>query len=68
MSKELPFLILCMEQYKKNKNLTGKELVKLFDKYSVFEYIVTYYEALHTTGMKYTLNDIDEYIESQKNA
>lgn len=53
---------------RKNKNLTGKELVKMFDKDSVFEYIVTYYEALHTTGIKYTLNDIDEYIESQKNA
>jgi hypothetical protein len=36
MSKELPFIILCVEEYKNAKSMTGKEVVDLFNKYSVF--------------------------------
>ena len=39
MSKELPFIVLCVEEYKNNKGMTGKEVMDLFNKYSVFEYI-----------------------------
>jgi hypothetical protein len=66
MSKELPFIILCLEEYKNSKNLTGKEVVELFNKYSVFEYIESFYEALHTTGTKYIINDIDLYIDAKR--
>lgn len=66
MSKELPFIIFCLEEYKRNKKLSGKEVIELFRKYSVCEYIQSYYEALHTTGAKYIVNDIDLYIESRK--
>jgi hypothetical protein len=66
MSKELPFIILCLEEYKNSKNLTGKEVVELFNKYSVFEYIESFYEALHATGTKYIINDIDLYIDAKR--
>ena len=66
MSKELPFLIHCIEEYRLQKGLSGIEVITLFDKYSVCEYIVKYYGALHVTGNNYIVNDIDEYIESQK--
>ncbi len=68
MSKELPFMILCVEEYKNQKRMTGKEVMTLFNKYSVCEYIRDFYEALHTMGMKYIINDIDLYIESRKTA
>lgn len=64
MSKELPFLIYCIEKYKKEKGMTGKEVVDLFSKYKVNEYIYTFYEALHTTGEKYIIQDIDDFIAS----
>ncbi len=64
MSKELPFLILCIEEYKCSKNMSGKEVLDLFNKYNVCEYIIEFYESLHTTGMNYIINDIDEYIFS----
>ena len=35
MSKELPFMVLCVEEYKNQKGLTGKEVMALFNKYSV---------------------------------
>lgn len=66
MSKELPFIILCVEEYKNTKNMNGKDFVDLFNKYEVFEYIKSFYEALHTTGTKYIISDIDSYIESYK--
>lgn len=68
MSKELPFIILCIEEYKNSKNMTGKEVIDLFNKYSVCEYIKSFYDVLHTTGTKYIINDIDLYINSCQEA
>ncbi len=64
MSKELPFLILCIEEYKNYKYMSGKEVLDLFNEYNVCQYIIECYESLHTTGMNYIMNDIDEYILS----
>ena len=64
MSRELPFMILCIEEYKHYKGMTGKEVMTLFNKYSVCEYIRSFYEVLHTTGTRYIVNDIDVYIKS----
>ena len=68
MSKELPFIVYCVEEYKVDKRMTGKEVLDLFNKYAVCEYIKTYYDVLHTTGTKYIINDIDLYIKSRKSA
>lgn len=67
MSKTLPFLVLCVEEYKKQKGMAGKEVVALFRQYSVCEYIRDFYEVLHTTGTRYIVNDIDLYIRSRQN-
>ena len=66
MSRELPFLVLCVEEYKNHKGMSGKEVMDLFNKYSVCEYIKAFYEVLHTTGTKYIVNDIDLYIKSRQ--
>ena len=66
MSKELPFIIYCVEEYKNDKKMSGKEVLSLFNQYSVCEYIKNFYEALHTTGSKYIINDIDLYILSKR--
>ena len=68
MSKELRFIVLCIEEYKNEEGLSGKKTLELFNKYSVCEYIKEFYEALHTTGTKYIINDIDLYIDSCKRA
>lgn len=68
MSRELPFLVLCVEEYKNHKGMSGKEVMDLFNKYSVCEYIKAFYEVLHTTGTKYIVNDIDLYIKSRQMA
>ena len=65
MSKEGNFLVFCMEQYKNAKKLTGKQVAGLFKQYSVSEYIISCFEALHTTGTNYIVEDIDLYIEAR---
>lgn len=66
MSKEGKFLIFCIEQYKSAKNLTGKQVMDLFSKYRISEYIVSCFESLHTTGTNYIIDDIDLYIEARQ--
>ena len=68
MSKELPFIILCVEEYKNQKHLSGKDVISLFNKYAVIDYIRSFYEVLHTTGTRYLVNDIDLYIKSRATA
>ena len=64
MSKEGTFLIFCIETYKAAKKLTGKQAAELFRKYRISEYIVSCFEALHTTGTNYIVEDIDLYIKA----
>ena len=68
MSKQGDFMIYCVEQYKSAKKLTGKQVSELFSKYSVWDYIYSCFEALHTTGTNYIIDDIDQYIENRKPA
>ena len=68
MSKEGNFLIYCIERYKSAKGLTGRQVSELFTKYRVWDYIYSCFEALHTTGEKYSVEDIDLYIEARQSA
>ena len=65
MSKEINFTVFCMESYKSYRKLTGKEVLKLFSEYGVFDYLREFYDVLHTTGYNYINNDIDIYLKSR---
>jgi hypothetical protein len=63
------FVSFCIEQYKNAKNMTGAEVMCLFDKYNVLDYLCEHYEILHTQSSQWILEDIDEFIrirEEQK--
>jgi len=62
ITKENNFLIYCMECYKNEKNLSGGAVYNLFTGYGVWDYIKECYGALHTTGEKYIIDDIDGFI------
>jgi len=66
MSRQGDFLIYCIEQYKSAKKLNGKQISELFNRYEVWDYIYFCFEALHTTGTKYIVEDIDSYIEARQ--
>lgn len=66
MDDKLDFMVYCIENYKNVKGLKGWEVVEIFNKYNVFEYIKESYEALHTTGKEYIIEDIKIYINSRQ--
>lgn len=66
MSAEGKFLVFCIEMYKAAKNLTGKEVISLFKRYGVSDYVLSCYEALHTTGTNYIVEDIDLFVEARQ--
>ena len=66
MSRQGDFLIYCTELYKSAKKLTGKQVSELFSRYSVWDYIYSCFEAVHTTGANYIVEDIDLYIEARQ--
>ena len=68
MSRQGDFMVYCTEQYKAAKKLTGKQVAELFSRYRVWEYMYSCFEALHTTGANYIVEDIDLYIQARQPA
>lgn len=68
MDDRTDFVAYCIEEYKYEEKLTGRAVAELFAKYRVLDYIRNYYEALHTTGGKYIVEDINLYIQSRQTA
>ena len=66
MSAKGKFLVFCIEIYKSRKNLSGKQAIELFRRYEIIDYILSCYEALHTTGENYIIEDIDEFIKARQ--
>ena len=62
MDDKTDFIVYCIEEYKSAENLSGKAVIELFNRYRVIDYIREYYEALHTTGRQYIVEDINLYI------
>ena len=68
MDEKTRFVVYCIEEYKAAKDLNGKSVISLFERYQVIDYIRNYYEALHTTGRQYIVDDISMYIESKQSS
>jgi len=62
MPEIVKFKAFCIERYRYEHNLNGKEAIKLFMLYGVFNYISSFYDVLHSFGDKYIVQDIDRYI------
>lgn len=58
MSIKLEFLIYCIEEYKRRHKISGREAYNLFEHKGASRFIMDNYDALHTAGVEYTLDDI----------
>ncbi|MFA9560433.1 DUF3791 domain-containing protein [Evansella sp. AB-rgal1] len=65
-NNKLDFMVYCIENYKNVKGLKGKDVLELFNKYRVLDYIKATYDALHTTGRDYIVEDLDIYINARR--
>jgi hypothetical protein len=66
MSDNADFITYCLEEYKTANSMTGKEVIALFKKYNIIDYVVSCYGALHTMGGLAIVNDIQSLIEDMK--
>lgn len=60
------FLSFCIEQYKKEKNVSGADAVQTLKQYGVLEYLAEHFDVLHTQSKQWLLADIDEFIHIRK--
>lgn len=65
MSETLSFKTYCTILYMQKKNISGKEVADLFNKYNVLPYIEKFYGPLHSTSDSYIVDDIDVYIKAR---
>ena len=63
MGGNAEFIAYCLEEYKAAHNMTGREVIMLFKKYNIIDYIVKCYGALHTMGGLAIAEDIHSLIE-----
>jgi len=66
MSNTAHFKVFCLERYKHEHNMKGKDAFRLFKEYGVLDYIGSFYDVLHTFGDKYIVADIDEFIATRQ--
>jgi hypothetical protein len=66
-TNELEFSIFCIENIAENISLKGDEVFKLLTEKSdiLDNYIIPCYDALHTQGKEYIVNDIVEVMREK---
>ncbi len=60
------FVAFCIEEYGAAKGMSGKDVLDLFAKYNVTDYLCKCFEPLHTQGRQWLIEEIDEFIEHRK--
>ena len=65
--KRLDFAVFCIENVAEYLNLNGAEVYLLLTEKSKIldEYVIEHYDALHTQGKDYIVNDLVECMEKE---
>jgi hypothetical protein len=64
VNKENKFLIFAVEYYRDKKNLTGRQVAKLFSKHDIYRMIIDNYFLYHIESPDNFVAEIDEAIAS----
>lgn len=60
------FVAFCIEEYGAAKKMSGEQVLDLFSKYGLVDYLSEFYEVLHTQGRQWLIEEMDEFIEIRK--
>ncbi|MDE6648033.1 MAG: DUF3791 domain-containing protein, partial [Prevotella sp.] len=55
-----------IEQYKMHRNMKGSDVMALFDKQHITEYLYDNYDVLHTQSAAWLMEEIDDYMKEAK--
>lgn len=58
------FVSFCIEQYKHSEGLGGEEVMRLFDRTGLLDYLSDNYEILHTQSQQWLLEEMKEYLNN----
>ena len=64
MSKENKFLIFVVEYYRNKKNLSGKEVIILFDKHNIWDFAKKSYFQWHIETPENFVQEIDLRVDN----
>ena len=56
------FVAFCIEEYGATKQMPGEQVLDLFSRYGVIDYLIKCFESLHTQGRAWLMDEIDEFI------
>ena len=62
MSEENNFLIFVVEHYRNKKNLSGKEIIALFDKHNIWDLAKKSYFLWHIESPENFVHEIDSFV------
>ena len=54
------FIAFCIEGYKNKHGFTGQATSELFDQYGIKQYLADHYDILHTQGIHWIIEEIEE--------
>ena len=57
------FVAFCIEEYGAAKEMTGEQVLDLFSRYGVIDYLSSCFGPLHTQGRQWLIEEIEEFIE-----
>ncbi|MBD5554616.1 MAG: DUF3791 domain-containing protein [Roseburia sp.] len=66
MGKEMEFFIFLIENYAEYKNTKADEVLKLWDKLELTDFIYDMYERYHIERLENTFEDIDRLIAEKQ--
>lgn len=62
MDPKMEFAVFCTEMYRAKHGLNGNQVMDLFGKHRILDYIDDCYGALHVMGVGCIMDDIDSLI------
>lgn len=58
------FLAFCIEMYRHDLNITGKEATAILTKAGALDYLAEHFEAIHTQSHQGILEDIKQFVKT----
>lgn len=64
--EEFEFYTYTLEKYALTKGKTGLQILALFKRYGVDDFLINHYDLLHTQGTGYVIDEVDRFIQRRK--
>ena len=60
------FYVFCLERYAERSGKTSLQVMALFERYHVDDFIIDNYDFLHTQDIDFVLQDVVQFIEKRR--